>query len=848
MKALCFSACLAIALLAVLCQQTNCSSDLGETDRSLFEFDQDKLRDEMKKAEEQGREKAKEIRDKTREDRKKYREEFRKNRKKFEDLNDQEVQEMIDEFERLNSQEDPMTEEEYQEFMDQYGEIIRERFGDEDGDGMEDLRTNPKVQQFLDQVRRDNAELRSDYTESRNFKEFLMNLPEDIKTEMKLDSEEKIDNFLEENPELNLEEGDTLETYLQNDKSAKRAYDRLKKRATPRQQKFFERLEQDEKLMEEFLDRIPEETGDELLEGTDYDSLEEFFKNDPDAFRQSIKDNPKVHQYINSDEYVSRLFSLNENINKNADWETFLQSIADGDANGFWSKTGFDVVLDLLESEYSHLVEVQEIGTTRGDQVVKKVVITDEFASTNGMEKSKAVFTAVHDPSDAIGLSMILTIMARLLHLHEVVRCPIVEYILRTREIHFIPYVNPDGYNLFINGVIRDDFLDLHTNVNFKTCEEGVGVQLNRNYGTDFGSGNAGSGKTKCEENYRGKEAFSESETKFVKHSVADLTSILTSMNYNSEGRNGNSYYVPQVTEAQQGFLHEILGDVTLEPLSTDGQAAAWIHEVTHALTVEASMGSSKSLVGKPQGIAHTLKRHLPAAWQMIAAAGPNLKIKENEQSRYVEKKTAMFNFEVSNIGHAGLYEDLFAHLQIESSTEFTLTEVFLGPERSISSDNIGIINEEELKFFTPVKVHHNGEFKLEELPMRTTRSVVAVFKTKKGHADRAKVDKVSFVIKVENTHPIETSSMDIEMQKHDIQTLLGSVPDRQTDNGKGHGGDGEGEGKGGHGGLVAFMIILCLAGAGLAAFLYRRYKIRKGIRTTYGNFDSNTSDSGLYA
>ena len=97
----------------------------------------------------------------------------------------------------------------------------------------------------------------------------------------------------------------------------------------------------------------------------------------------------------------------------------------------------------------------------------------------------------------------------------------IANYLLDNREMWFIPIVNPDGY--FYNETIAPDGGGMHrknrrSNPQNSNCNTGTqqGVDLNRNYGYNWGANNSGSSGNPCSAVYRGSSAFSEPETEAV--------------------------------------------------------------------------------------------------------------------------------------------------------------------------------------------------------------------------------------------------------------------------------------------------------------------------------------------
>jgi hypothetical protein len=92
---------------------------------------------------------------------------------------------------------------------------------------------------------------------------------------------------------------------------------------------------------------------------------------------------------------------------------------------------------------------------------------------------------------------------------------PEVTYLVNTRELYFVPVVNPDGYmrnqttNPSGGGMWRK---------NRRNNGDGTfGVDLNRNYSYNWGANNQGSSGNPSSDTYRGPSAFSEPETQAIR-------------------------------------------------------------------------------------------------------------------------------------------------------------------------------------------------------------------------------------------------------------------------------------------------------------------------------------------
>ena len=96
-------------------------------------------------------------------------------------------------------------------------------------------------------------------------------------------------------------------------------------------------------------------------------------------------------------------------------------------------------------------------------------------------------------------------------------------YLIDNREMWFIPVINPDGY--VYNELIEPDGGGMHRKNRRNTnCGNGTtrGVDLNRNFGFEWGADNIGSSSDPCSEVYRGESAFSEPEAQAVRDFILD--------------------------------------------------------------------------------------------------------------------------------------------------------------------------------------------------------------------------------------------------------------------------------------------------------------------------------------
>lgn len=116
---------------------------------------------------------------------------------------------------------------------------------------------------------------------------------------------------------------------------------------------------------------------------------------------------------------------------------------------------------------------------------------------------------------------------------------------LSTHKIYSMPAINVDGF-YEIDRIFKEQHkLEyIRKNMNTKAAEglpckglyEAPGVDLNRNYGLKFGLDEIGSSSNPCDEQYRGKSAFSEPEVKALDTYLKAHRDIKVAINLHSWG------------------------------------------------------------------------------------------------------------------------------------------------------------------------------------------------------------------------------------------------------------------------------------------------------------------------
>jgi hypothetical protein len=192
-----------------------------------------------------------------------------------------------------------------------------------------------------------------------------------------------------------------------------------------------------------------------------------------------------------------------------------------------------------LEKDYSEILQLASIATTANGVEVNVIKLEKD-------KSNKAVlFTGMHHGREPASFLMNLYILLYLLKGHTNGDTAIKE-LLSNVNIYFIPILNVDGY--IENNKIYDTYKDLNMAMvrknrrggsEFQICNggnDGVGVDLNRNYGYMFGSDNLGSSDKPCQDDYRGLSPFSEVETQGIKAFIESHENIKIAFNYHAWG------------------------------------------------------------------------------------------------------------------------------------------------------------------------------------------------------------------------------------------------------------------------------------------------------------------------
>jgi len=192
-----------------------------------------------------------------------------------------------------------------------------------------------------------------------------------------------------------------------------------------------------------------------------------------------------------------------------------------------WDET--IAMIDEMTTLYPNLITSKEsIGQTLEGRDMWMVKISDNPTQNEG--EPEVLYTAIHHAREPAGLMTLMYYMWYLLENYDT--DPMIQTLVDNTEMYFIPFVNPDGYvyNQTTNpnggGMWRKNRRDNSGS----SCD---GVDINRNYGYQWGLDNTGSSADPCDEDYRGASAFSEPETQAMRD-FCNNHEFINALNYHT--------------------------------------------------------------------------------------------------------------------------------------------------------------------------------------------------------------------------------------------------------------------------------------------------------------------------
>lgn len=202
------------------------------------------------------------------------------------------------------------------------------------------------------------------------------------------------------------------------------------------------------------------------------------------------------------------------------------QSHAAIDFSNYHNPSQVNTILNDLATAHPGLARVSTIGTSHNGSPIKVLKISDNVA-TDESDEGDILFVAMHHAREWISVEIALYLAEQILTQYPT--NPQLQADVNNLEIWIVPVVNPDGfaYTWSSSGY-------RFWRKNRRNNGDGTfGVDLNRNWGYEWGLSSGSSGITSSD-TYRGPAAFSEPEISALRTFVNGLDNLKTMVTYHS--------------------------------------------------------------------------------------------------------------------------------------------------------------------------------------------------------------------------------------------------------------------------------------------------------------------------
>lgn len=276
-----------------------------------------------------------------------------------------------------------------------------------------------------------------------------------------------------------------------------------------------------------------------------------------------------------------------------------------GSLGGFYAPAEIEALMDSLAAfDAAGIVsDVVTIGTTVQGRPIRALGFFRE--SPPDTNRPRVLFTALTHAREPEGMQVLARFMRDLVSNYNV--DPNLTYLVNNREIWVVPVVNPDGYQYNYNtwfttgsfGLWRKNLRD---NNGSGTITSADGVDLNRNFGFQWGFDNVGSSPTASSQTYRGPSGFSEPETRALRD-FCNLKRFSTAQNFHTYAEvclypwGYNATLPPDST-----FYVRVVDDMLREPVYAYGFAA----DLLYLVNGDANDWMYGDVVQKPRVLAVT--------------------------------------------------------------------------------------------------------------------------------------------------------------------------------------------------------------------------------------------------
>ena len=201
-----------------------------------------------------------------------------------------------------------------------------------------------------------------------------------------------------------------------------------------------------------------------------------------------------------------------------------------GSMGGYYTFDEVVIELDSMRLLYPSLISAkQSIGTSIEGKDIWMVRISDNPDVDE--QEPEVLYTALHHAREPQSMMTLMYFMYYLLENYGT--DPEATFLVENRELYFVPVLNVDGY--LYNQQTNPNGGGFWRKNRRNNGDGSFGVDLNRNYGYQWGYDNTGSSPNPSNNTYRGTAPFSEPETQAIRD-FCNSHDIKLCLNYHTYG------------------------------------------------------------------------------------------------------------------------------------------------------------------------------------------------------------------------------------------------------------------------------------------------------------------------
>ncbi len=270
-----------------------------------------------------------------------------------------------------------------------------------------------------------------------------------------------------------------------------------------------------------------------------------------------------------------------------------------GSMGGYYTYQEMLDVLDDMRTKFPQFISprqnISDTLLTHEGRALQWVRLSDN--PDQDETEPEAMFSALHHCREPLGLTQMLRFMWFLMENYDTDERA--KAIIDNTELYFVPCINPDGY--VYNETTNPTGGGLWRKNRRNNGDGTFGVDLNRNYGYQWGIDNNGSSPSPSSTTYRGPAPFSEPETRLMRdfclqHQFINVLNYHTYSNlfiypfaFNEQVANPYLPHLAGAMSQKNGYVHgtafQTLG------YRVNGNSDDWMYEVANAFAYTPEAG-----------------------------------------------------------------------------------------------------------------------------------------------------------------------------------------------------------------------------------------------------------------